>query len=95
MTSTNLIGVWNRIRASESDEDVMLQFAATGDLTYTINANEKLQVIRLRYFIDGNILVTDQPSAPRIERTRFSLEDADTLALEYQDEQSRFQRKHI
>jgi hypothetical protein len=62
-----------------------------GRLTYEIILDEKKQVMLLTYRIAGEFLVTDQPSHPRSERTRFRLE-GDTLALAFGGVEGRFLR---
>lgn len=63
--------------------DVTLHFREDGSLDYVIAGAERDQVIQLRYKVDGSDLVTDQPSAPSVERTRFGISDDGKLTLEY------------
>jgi hypothetical protein len=62
--------------------DVSLDFSRNGALTYTIHAEGKRQIMLLTYRIDGDVLVTDQPSDPKEERTRFKITSAGKLILE-------------
>ena len=70
-----LTGNW---RSDPSDTDslerhgsVRLRFEDDGTLAYVIETDTTDQVILLTFEVDGDELVTDQPSAPGIERTRF------------------------
>jgi hypothetical protein len=93
-TTADLVGVWHLEEADPSldmDEPVELQFEAGGELRYCIDARSRWQVMRLTYRIDGDTLVTDQPSHPREERTRFDLL-GQTLVLHYGGGKARFTR---
>lgn len=54
---------------------VSLSFSPGGALEYTIHEDGKRQIIWLTYRIEGEEIVTDQPSNPREERTRFAIVD--------------------
>ena len=69
-----------------------LQFGDDGQLRYCILANDKWQIMKLIYRVDGNTLVTDQPSAPREERTRFSFQADGVLVLDYEGERAIYHR---
>lgn len=82
----NLVGTWLLDEADERARadlgDVLLEFDEDGNLIYVMRGDETDQIIKLRYEIDGDTIITDQPSAPQTERTAFSLEDrALTLAF--------------
>jgi hypothetical protein len=92
----NLVGSW---RVHESDDhaladlgDVLLEFHEDGALTYLIRGADKDQVILLRYRIEGDTIVTDQPSAPQVERTAFSLSEDGVLMLAFGGVPYRFKR---
>jgi hypothetical protein len=61
--------------------DVSLDFSPNGALTYTIHAGDKRQIILLTYRVEDGVLVTDQPSSPKEERTRFRLTPFGKLVL--------------
>lgn len=75
LTKEQLLGKW----LSESDTSginaqvIMLEFGNDNTLTYTIHSRNKKEIILLTYRIDGDYLVTDQPSEPREEKTRATL----------------------
>jgi hypothetical protein len=84
-----LIGKWfGRV----SDEAVGLEFLEDGRLAYAILTENSTQIMRMTYRVDGAVLVTDQPSHPRKEGTRFWYESG-ALVLEFGGEQSRFTRQ--
>lgn len=67
----------------ESYEDTTLEFKQGGRLDYTIHGSEKDQKIFLTYRVEDNILITDQPSHPREERTPFMFAEDGRLVLVY------------
>ena len=94
--AARLVGVWE---SDPKDTDsikrydaVTMMFTNDGHLTYTIHAAAKDQIILLTYKVEGHEIVTDQPSAPRIERTRYELVNKNRLVLYYGDHTSRFVR---
>ena len=75
--TTKLDGCWRRVRSEDtnsSGEDIIVEFRSDGSLIYNVVEQTGLKKIFLRYYVDGDEIVTDQPSAPRIERTRFKRE---------------------
>lgn len=71
-----LLGTW---RTDSSDEsslaeygDVSMHFEPTGALTYTVHGAISVQILNLTYRVDGTVMITDQPSKPREERTKFA-----------------------
>jgi hypothetical protein len=93
----NLVGTWivkdTDKRTLAELGDVVLEFQENGGLTYTIRGPAKDQIIKLRYKIEGSTLVTDQPSAPRVERTAFSISDDGVLTLAFVGVPYRFARQ--
>lgn len=93
----SLIGTW----ATDPDDAAALRelgqvemvFRPDGSLDYVLFEDGKKQIMKLVWTVDGDVLVTDQPSAPRIERTPFELIDHDTLVLGSGDGGHRFKRK--
>jgi len=83
----SLLGTWvvdrTDKRALAELGDVLMEFHDDGRLTYTIRGETKDQIILMQYKVEGDILVTDQPSHPRVERTAYSLSPEGTLTLEF------------
>jgi hypothetical protein len=96
MTMRRLIGKWKSDPDDASTQasygEVTQTFHEDGRLTYIIHLPEKEQVMRLVYKIDGDELVTDQPSAPEEHRTKFRFDERGRLILEDGGERSRFVR---
>ncbi|MFE0759010.1 hypothetical protein ACFW16_33940 [Inquilinus sp. NPDC058860] len=92
----SLIGAWEvdreDARALADLGDVLSKFDEYGDLTYTIRSRHKHQIIKLLYRIEGSVIITDQPSSPRTERTQFSLSDDGVLTLTFDGVPYRFRR---
>jgi hypothetical protein len=92
-SGTPLAGQWRLIRAEAPlGDDVTMEFSPDGSLTYTIREGEKRQIMLLRYRIEGDMIVTDQPSRPREERTRYRLESDGTLILDIGGKKSWFRK---
>jgi len=83
----NLLGRWvvdeSDAQAGADFGDVILEFNEDGQLIYIVRGESRDQVMDLRYKIDGDTLVTDQPSAPKTERTKFSISQDGVLTLEF------------
>jgi hypothetical protein len=72
--------------------DVSLVFLPSGGLTYTVCTDGKLQILLLTYRVEGDVLITDQPSDPREERTRFKIGPDGKLVLLYEHRPSTYVR---
>lgn len=59
-----------------------MEFRSDGSLEYTIHGQEADQKILLTYRIQGNVLITDQPSSPKAMRSEFMFADDGRLVLE-------------
>ena len=92
----NLVGAWvvdeTDAQALERWGNVVLEFDESGGLIYTIRGDDKDEIIILRYQVEGSALITDQPSARRVERTQFSFASDGVLILAFGGVPSRFVR---
>jgi hypothetical protein len=88
----SLIGRWRQIEPSNDAEEVTMSFGLNGELVYTIDTEEKTQFINLVFEISEDTLITDQPSAPQKEYTKFYFESDNLLVLDYDGDQTKFQR---
>ena len=81
-----LLGRWRLLRA-ESGLDfapgVGMEFGPGGRLRYTFDVGGRLQAIALVYRVEGNVLRTDNPSAPHAVETHFRLGEAGVLAFDF------------
>lgn len=91
-----LIGKWTSDPDDPETQEIFGRvtqiFHEDGRLTYIIHLPQKEQVVRLTYTVDGDELVTDQPTAPGEHRTRFSFDERGRLILDDAGERSRFVR---
>lgn len=94
--SLKLLGRW---RTDPSDSEgregygnVTLIFEPAGLLTYVIHEQKRDEVIRMTYRIEGDFLVTDQPSAPAEEKTLFAFDELGRLVLTFEGTVSRYIR---
>lgn len=91
-----LTGIWKIDPADnvgESLESTTLEFTNDGMLLYTVHEKNRDQIIRLTFRIEQpGIIVTDQPSSPREERTGFEFTSDDTLVLEFEGKKTRYLR---
>ena len=82
----DLVGAWvvdeTDAQALERWGNVVLEFDESGGLIYTICGDDKDEIIILRYQVEGSTLITDQPSAPQVERTQFSFTPDGVLILD-------------
>lgn len=92
----DLVGAWvvdeTDTQALERWGNVVLEFDHSGGLIYTVRGDDKDEIIILRYQVEGSTLITDQPSAPHVERTQFSFTSDGVLTLAFGGVPSRFVR---
>ncbi len=86
-TDETLIGEWitdpSDLESLREYGQVSLRFTPSGELLYTIHGPDKDEVIILTYQVKRGVLVTDQPSTPRRDRTRYELTPDGKLVLYY------------
>jgi len=91
----DLIGCWQLEAADpalDMNEPVEMEFKPDSQLLYCVDTGDRWQVMRLTYRLDGNALVTNQPSHPQEERTVFVIDAAGGLVLDYGGAKARFRR---
>lgn len=83
-----LLGVWlpdpGDGQIPREFENTSLEFKNGAQLDYVIHGTERVQKVFLEYRIEGDCLVTDQPSRRREEHTRFAFTPDDKLILEFE-----------
>lgn len=83
----NLIGRW----VSDPEDknqlygNVTLDFKVNGELIYTIHEENKDQIMLLTYKTEDGFLITNQPSHPKVEKTRYLFTKEGKLQLIYND----------
>ena len=92
---SSLIGCWRLVTASAdlglAGEDEM-QFKDEENLIYAVDAGNKWQLMLLTYRIDGEEIVSNQPSQPRYERSAFRFTDSGELVMKYKNGEAVFRR---
>ena len=86
-----LIGRWRQV-GPVADESTMV-FTNDGKLIYSIHTAGKTQIINMVYEVSGDQIITDQPSNPRKEISKFYFEPSGILVVDYQGEKTRFMRE--
>jgi len=84
--ATHLIGRWRLFRADPSLDfapNVRMEFLDGGRLRYSFEAGGVSQSLMMIYRVDGDMLYTDNPSAPHSRETRFWFGPGDVLALDF------------
>jgi hypothetical protein len=90
MSDARLVGCWQLV-AAEGDELAEADFRADGRLFYSMRSDGRWQIMKLTYSAHSGVIETDQPSAPRAEKTRYLIE-GDMLELELGGRVRRFRR---
>ena len=86
VVDTRLLGTWRLVKSEgsiETGNGVTLTFTRDGKLVYVIHQDHSDQIMNLVFSVDGDSLVTNQPSSPRPESTNFSFDDEGQLVLDY------------
>lgn len=73
-------------------DGVTMTFTEDGKLVYVIHKKDSKQIMDLVFRVDGNHLVTNQPSHQHEEKTKFSFDAGGNLILEYDGNKSWFTR---
>lgn len=91
-----LIGIWNSEQSDELTKNtigkVTMTFMEDGQLIYDIDEGSKIQKMNLVYKISGDTIISDQPSYPQEQRTKFKIENGYKLMMELDGETSVFVR---
>jgi hypothetical protein len=88
--STSVVGKW---MGRVNGEPAALEFRTDGRLAYVVqSADGKTQIMRMAYRVEGDTIVTNQPSAPREERSSFRI-DGDSLTIDFAGTSSQFTRQ--
>ena len=88
-----LIGKWLLVGPAshlDAGDGVEVEFA-DGRLDYIIRDAGQKQIMKLMYRIDGDEIITNQPSAPREERSKFEFV-GDHLVVTFGGKRSQFSR---
>jgi hypothetical protein len=81
-----LLGRWRLVRADpvlDFAPNVSMEFLGGGRLRYGFDAGDTPQSLMLVYRVEGDVLHTDNLSAPHARETRFWFGPGDVLALDF------------
>jgi hypothetical protein len=73
-------------------EGVEMRFSPDGKLTYAIQQARSRQIMNLAYEVQGSDIVSNQPSAPAENRTRYAIDKQGHLVLEFAGSRSWYRR---
>jgi hypothetical protein len=79
-----IVGLWLA-------QGIELEVRPDGTMDYILVGGGKRQIMKLTYRIEGDEIVSNQPSRPREERTKFWFE-GDELVLLFSGERNTFRR---
>ena len=88
---STLLGEWRQLAPDPAPAAIFVTFEAEGTLRYRIESTT-IQHVLLTWRIDGDTLITDQPSAPRESRSRFRFRSSSRLVLELSGEHFEYER---
>ncbi len=84
-----LFGEWNALH--NESENVKMCFYPDGSLVYQIISNDKTQIMNLTYYTKNGFIISNQPSKPKEERTKYYFENNySVLCLEFDGELTKF-----
>ena len=90
----SLFGEWDSIIESPESENVKMAFYPDGQLIYHIISNEKIQILNLTFYTKNGLIVSNQPSKPKEESTRYYFENNySILCLDFDGELTKFIKK--
>jgi hypothetical protein len=91
-----LLGIW---AIDDSDENAIarygrtsMEFRSDGTLVHAIHGDESDQIMLLTFRVEGNVLITDQPSSPKVDRSDFMFCDDGRLVLVHDGVSSFYRR---
>ena len=94
-TDLRLHGKWVLEKADagfDNGDGVEMELQSGGVMTYAIKQGDKLQIMKMTYRVEGNQIISNQPSVPREEKTTYGFEDG-LLVLTFDGSRSWFRRK--
>lgn len=93
---SRLLGTWRTdpedADGAEEYGDVTMSITEDGFLVYTVHSGSLDQEMLLRYRTEGGLLITDQPSAPKEERTPYEITPDGRLRLLYAGKHTNYVR---
>lgn len=97
IVKNELIGAWNSDLTDTETKNsigyVTMTFQEDGQLIYDIHIRNKLQTMNLVYELNEDTIISDQPSHPQEQKTKFRIENGDKLVLEFEGQKTVFLRE--
>jgi hypothetical protein len=89
-----LFGKWRLTTTTAIDtaEDTVSEFTPDGRLIYSITEGGKTGIMNLVYRTENGHIISNQPSHPREDRTKYAFAEDGTLILDYGGERTTFSR---
>ena len=97
MTPSWLLGAWRLMRADPTLDfapGVRMEFLRDGQLRYHVDVGGTDQVIALLYRVEGDLLHTDNPTAPHTMTVRIVHGEGDVMLLDFAGAQAMLVREH-
>jgi len=89
-----LVGRWRLVHTEgpANFEHVTMDFGPDGSLQYSIELADRTQIMNLTYSVSEDLIISNQPSSPSEERTRFAFRADGRLELDHGGTRSWFER---
>ena len=88
-----IVGCWQFVESDDpSFEPAELDIRGDGRLFYSIDAGDRWQIMKLTWRVEGDVIVTDQPSHPSEARSRFAFDETGQLVTYFEGRRTRFKR---
>jgi hypothetical protein len=89
-----LVGRWRLVHTEgpANFEQVSMEFHPDGTLQYSVELADRTQIMNLTYSVSGDLIISNQTSAPGEERTRFTFGADGRLELNHEGTRSWFER---
>jgi transcriptional/translational regulatory protein YebC/TACO1 len=87
--------MWQLVKSEgslETEDGVTMTFTPDGKLVYVVHQDQSDQIMNLVFSVNGDCIVTNQPSSPRPESTKFWFDDEGQLVLDYGGSKAWFAR---
>ena len=90
LNKEKLIGKWRSLDIAKYG-NIELHFDNQNNFEYKIIEDKNTQIIKLTYKIDGDYIVTDQPSSSKEEKTKANIIN-NILELEFNGVSSKYEK---
>lgn len=95
--NTNLVGTWKSDENDQATQKALgkatMTFTKDGKLIYDIFEGGKQLRIDMVYRVQGDTIISDQPSHPGEEKTAYKIENGNKLVMTFEGERTVFNRQ--